>query len=192
MSELENTPVADSGEQCSLPRRVQLNNLVLFALCTGMQYLAAPVLYVGITQASLCEKLGANARVANLPATMFFALTAMPVLLAWLSPGIVSLRRNLSICYGSTAAMLFVTSLVLSMPVADSVKIGVVILQGAVSGAAGPTAIALLWEMVGRGSDERRRGLALGLAFGAGPVLAVIGSFVQTLLLVSSFCCICR
>ena len=79
MSEPENTPVADSGEQCSLPRRVQLNNLVLFALCTGMQYLAAPVLYVGITQASLCEKLGANARVANLPATMFFALTAMPV-----------------------------------------------------------------------------------------------------------------
>ena len=61
MSDLENTPVQDSSEQCSLPRRVQLNNLVLFALCTGMQYLAAPVLYVGITQASLCEKLGADA-----------------------------------------------------------------------------------------------------------------------------------
>ncbi|MCH2589004.1 MAG: hypothetical protein MK004_11120 [Planctomycetales bacterium] len=187
MSDLENTPVQDSSEQCSLPRRVQLNNLVLFALCTGMQYLAAPVLYVGITQASLCEKLGADARVANLPATMFFALTAMPVLLAWLSPGIGSLRRNLSICYGSTATMLGVTALVLSMPVADSVKLGVVILQGAVSGAAGPTAIALLWEMVGRGSDERRRGLALGLAFGAGPVLAVIGSFAQAVLMGGTF-----
>jgi len=126
MSDLENTPVENVGEQCSLPRRVQLNNLVLFALCTGMQYLAAPVLYVGITQASLCEKLGADARVANLPATMFFAFTAMPVLLAWLSPGISSLRRNLSICYGSTATMLGVTALVLSMPVADSVKLGVV------------------------------------------------------------------
>ena len=183
----EMTPVADAGDRCPLSPRVQLANLVLFALCTGMQYLAAPVLYVGITQASLCKVLGADARVSNLPATMFFALTAVVVLVAWLSPGIRSLRRNLSICYASTAVMLLVTAAVLALPVADEIKIGVVILQGAVSGAAGPTAIALLWEMVGRGSDERRRGLALGLAFGAGPVLAVIGSFGQTVLLGGSF-----
>ncbi|MDP7277194.1 MAG: hypothetical protein QF363_17070 [Planctomycetaceae bacterium] len=187
MSESEISPVVDTSSQCPLPSRVQLANLVLFALCTGMQYLAAPVLYVGITQASLCKALGADARVSNLPATMFFALTAVPVLLAWLSPGIGSLRRNLSICYASTALMLLVTALVLALPVSNEIKIGVVILQGAVSGAAGPTAIALLWEMVGRGSDEKRRGLALGLAFGAGPILAVIGSFGQTVLLGGSF-----
>ena len=34
--------------------------------------------YVGITQASLCNKLGADARTANLPGTLFFAMTAMP------------------------------------------------------------------------------------------------------------------
>jgi hypothetical protein len=36
---------------------------------------------------------------------------------------------------------------------------------------------------MGRGSDESRRGLALGLAFGAGPLLAVLGSLGQTALL---------
>ena len=187
MDEPAKEPVENEAGQCPLGKSDQLRNLVLFALCTGMQYLAAPVLYVGITQASLCEKLGADARVANLPATLYFSFTAMPVLLAWLSPGIGSLRRNLSACYASTATMLVVTAVVLSMPVSDSIKIGVVILQGAVSGAAGPTAIALLWEMIGRGSDGKRRGLALGLAFGAGPVLAVIGSYVQTLLLGGTF-----
>lgn len=46
-----------------------------------------------------------------------------------------------------------------------------------------PAAIAFLWEVMGRGSDESRRGLALGLAFGAGPMLAVLGSLGQTALL---------
>jgi len=188
MTETDSSPQGDpASPECSLEPRLQVSNLVYFAMCTGMQYLAAPVLYVGITQASLCKALGADARVSNLPATMFFAFTAVVVLVAWLSPGIGSLRRNLSICYASTSVMLFVTAFVLAMPVSAEIKIGVVILQGAVSGAAMPTAIALLWEIVGRGSDERRRGMALGLAFGAGPILAVVGSFVQTLLLGGKF-----
>jgi hypothetical protein len=36
---------------------------------------------------------------------------------------------------------------------------------------------------IGRGSAESRRGLALSLAFGVGPLLAVLGSFGQTALL---------
>lgn len=46
-----------------------------------------------------------------------------------------------------------------------------------------PAATALLWEAVGRGTDESRRGLTLSLAFGAGPILAVVGSFGQMALL---------
>ena len=63
---------------CGLSWPEQRRNLILFALCTGTQYLAAPVLYVGITQASLCDRLGADARTSNLPGTLFFAMTAMP------------------------------------------------------------------------------------------------------------------
>lgn len=155
----------------------------MFAVCTGTQYLAAPILYVGITQASLCDRLGADARTGNLPGTLFFAMTAMPALLAWLSPKVASLRRNLSLCYFISGLMLALMAVTLASPVSDQTKIAMVILQGGVSGAVMPAAIGLLWEVIGRGSDESRRGLALSLAFGAGPLLAVLGSFGQSYLL---------
>lgn len=172
-----------SSAGCGLSWPEQRRNLILFALCTGTQYLAAPVLYVGITQASLCDRLGADARTSNLPGTLFFAMTAMPALYAWLSPGVGALRRNLGLLYGTSAIMLAMLAITLSLPVSDSFKLGMVILQGGVSGAVMPAAIGLLWEVMGRGSDESRRGLALGLAFGAGPLLAVLGSLGQTALL---------
>jgi hypothetical protein len=148
-----------------------------------MQYFAAPVLYVGTTQASLCSRLGADARTANLPGTLYFAMTAMPALMAWLSPRVSSLKRNLCLCYAASAVMLTALAVTLSLPVSNQVKIAMVILQGGVSGAVMPAAIAFLWEVVARGSDESRRGIALGLAFGAGPLLAVLGSFGQTALM---------
>ena len=172
-----------SSAGCGLSWPEQRRNLILFALCTGTQYLAAPVLYVGITQASLCDRLGADARTSNLPGTLFFAMTAMPALYAWLSPGVGALRRNLGLLYGTSAIMLTMLAITLSLPVSDSFKLGMVILQGGVSGAVMPAAIGLLWEVMGRGSDESRRGLALGLAFGVGPILAVLGSLGQTALL---------
>src|SRR3954462_6404654 len=95
-----------SGSSCPLSWPEQRINLIVFATCTGTQYLAAPVLYVGITQASLCDRLGADARTANLPGTLFFAMTAMPALIAWLSPRVASLKRNLCLCYGTSALML--------------------------------------------------------------------------------------
>ncbi len=168
---------------CALSWPEQRRNLILFACCTAMQYLAAPVLYVGITQASLCNRLDADARTSNLPGTLYFAMTAMPALIAWVSPRVSALKRNLMICYGVTALMLAATALAVASPLPNWVKLSVVILQGGVSGAAVPTAIALLWEVIGRGSAESRRGLALSLAFGVGPLLAVLGSFAQTALL---------
>ena len=167
----------------ALSRAKQRQNLVLFALCTGLQYLAAPVLYVGITQASLCDRLGASAKVANLPATFFFALTVMPAVAAWMFPRVSQLKRNLSICYAANAVVMGLIAAALASSISDNTKILLVVLQGAVCGATIPTAIALLWEVIGRGADESRRGVALGLAFGAGPALAVVGSVGQVALL---------
>lgn len=79
--------------------------------------------------------------------------------------------------------MLASLAIVLSLPVSNQTKLAMVIVQGAVSGAVMPSAVAFLWEVIARGSDESRRGIALGLAFGAGPLLAVLGSFVQTALM---------
>lgn len=170
-------------DACPLSWPEQRRNLILFAACTSMQYLAAPVLYVGITQASLCDRLGASARTANLPGTLFFAMTAIPALVAWLSPKVSSLKRNLSLCYTASAMMLATISVCLALPISDDIKIAVVVLQGAVTGTVMPLAIALLWEAIGRGVDEAHRGLAMSMGFGFGPIMAVLGSLAQTALL---------
>ncbi|MDA1054770.1 MAG: hypothetical protein O3C40_30450 [Planctomycetota bacterium] len=169
--------------KCPLSLAEQRRNMILFAGCTGLQYLSAPVLYVGITQASLCDHLGADAKLANLPGTFYFAMTAVPALIAWLFPYVSYLKRNLVACYSVSATMLAAMALALIVPLPDNVRIGFVILQGAVSGIAMPAAIAFLWEAIGRGTESSRRGLALSLAFGAGPMLAVVGSLGSQLLL---------
>jgi MFS family permease len=159
-----------------LNRAQQTRNVIVFSACTCLQYLAAPVLYVGMTQASLCKRVGASPKISNLPETAFFVMTVTPVLLAWWLPGVVFLKRMLAICYLAAGGALALVAIALVAPLSDEVRIASVIVQGAVSGAAMPTAIALLWEAIGRGVPESRRGLALGLAFGIGPFLAFAAS----------------
>ena len=43
----------------------------VFTLCYVLIYISAPVLYVGVVQAALCDKLGAGATLANLPASTY-------------------------------------------------------------------------------------------------------------------------
>ena len=179
-NESEKKAVTDT---CPLGWPDQRRNLILFAACTGMQYLAAPVVYVGITQASLCDRLGASVSTSNLPGTLFFAMTVMPTLIAWLSPQVSVLKRNLSLCYATSGLMMAIMSITLASPASNEFKIAIVVLQGGVTGAVMPAAIGMLWETVGRGIAESRRGLAMSLGFGLGPVMAVIGSLTQTTLL---------
>jgi MFS family permease len=167
----------------SLSRSDQSRNLLLFGACTGAIYLAAPVGYVGVTQASLCRELHASDTAANLPATVYFSLTVMPVVLAWLFPAVRMLKRNLACCFLFNGAAMATVGMSLISPWSDQAKIGVVIAQAAVCGATMPAAIAFLWELIGRGASEARRGWALSLAFGAGPLLAVLGSLGSQLLL---------
>lgn len=166
-----------------LAASAQTRNVILFSACTCLQYLAAPVLYVGMTQAALCKKLGASPVAANLPETAFFWMTVTPVFLAWWLPGVVFLKRMLATCYLAAAGGLALVALSLVAPVSNEVKIAAVVIQGAVSGAAMPTAIALLWEAIGRGVAESRRGFALALAFGFGPFLAFASSLTSQQLL---------
>lgn len=172
---------------CPLPRDAQTRNLLLFATCTGLQYLAAPVGYVGVTQASLCNHLEATATVANLPATIFFACTAVPLLIAWFIPYVSYLKRALFTCYLVNSLALIGVAGVLIASWASEVKIAAVIGQAAVAGMTMPAAIMFLWEIVGRGVDERRRGPALALAFGVGPILAAVSSFGSQLILAGRF-----
>ncbi|RPI81154.1 MAG: hypothetical protein EHM42_11095 [Planctomycetaceae bacterium] len=166
-----------------LPAAVQTRNLLLFAGCVGMQYLAAPVLYVGSTHAALLDKLDSSNAFANSPESLYLAFTVVPVLVASLFPGIRWLKPLLAACYllAALGTGLVAASVWLGL---SSRLIGyAVVLQGILTGISIPTAITLVWEAMGRGVAESRRGITLGLAYGGGPVLAALGSLGSQALL---------
>jgi hypothetical protein len=70
-----------------------------------------------------------------------------------------------------------VTAALLS-PVSNEVQIATVIAHGAVTGGTLSLAIALLFEILGRGVSTVRRGHALGLGYGIGPIFAVVGALI--------------
>jgi len=173
------------ANECSLDGTAQTRNLLLFAGCTALQYLAAPIGYVTV-QASLCKLLGADDATANLPQSVYLALTFAPVIFAWLVPYVGWLKRNLVMCYGTAAVSQALVAVALLTSLSAEAKIAIVIAQCAVAGIVAPSGIAFLWEVLGRGATERGRGLALSLAFGIGPVFAALGSLGSQLVLKGS------
>lgn len=189
----EANDVPPAASDCPLPAHEQTQNLILYSVNVTLIYIGAPVLYVGITQASLCEKLNASKTVSNLPSTLYFWMTLCPLFVAWYFCAVRQLKPVLVACYLTAAltgaavvgALLFPTPPAISntitgfndwlpeyfrLPV-DWV-VPAVLLHSGVLGAALVTVSTYQWEMIGRGVSESRRGQALGLAFGVGPILA--------------------
>jgi hypothetical protein len=195
------SPVATSD--CPLSRREQTRNLVIFGTNVSLIYLGAPVLYVGLTQAALCERLGASKTIANLPGSVYFWMTPLPIVVAWYFSAVRLLKPVLVATYlivAGTGAMV-VTTLLIPTPewVKDALVtmtqwlpgnlqpppdwiIPAMLVQSAVLGCALGVVATYQWEVLGRGVAESRRGQALALAFGVGPSFAVVGSHVQVLL----------
>lgn len=171
---------APAADTCPLSQAQQTRNMWIYAITFWMQYLAAPVTYLGSTQATLCQDLGASVTVANLPSTLFFAFAFGPLLLAWYSPFVRTLRINSVLCFAANATSMVAVAVVLVLPLPAWLKITVVIVQSAIAGVAGPAAGGVfLWEALARGVAQSRRGEALAITFGAGPLLAVVGSYIQ-------------
>jgi MFS family permease len=159
-----------------LSDRDQTRNLVLYASNISLIYLSAPVLYVGIVQAALCERLGASDTISNLPSTAYLGLAAFPVLVAWFLPQVRLLKRVLTASFAVIAAMGAGVAVMLVLPLPNWAKIAALVAHGAVLGCANGVVATFQWEVLGRGVAESRRGKAFSLAFGAGPILAVLGS----------------
>src|SRR5207247_7158137 len=84
---------------------MDLANGRIFLLSYLLIYLAAPVTYIGVVQAALCDKLGTGATVANLPFAFYQLGQFAPILFAWLIPH--SLERSTVVWANSlTAAVL--------------------------------------------------------------------------------------
>src|SRR5437899_3102229 len=71
---------------CFVSPSVDRRNGLIFCVSYLLIYFAAPVVYVGVVQAALCDKLGASATIANLPASAFLFGTVASFFLTWLIP----------------------------------------------------------------------------------------------------------
>jgi hypothetical protein len=64
------TETTTASSDVITPEMDRINGLIFFVSYV-LVYLAAPVIYVDVVQAALCDKLGASTAVANLPASAF-------------------------------------------------------------------------------------------------------------------------
>ncbi|HVC98274.1 MAG TPA: hypothetical protein VND64_31675 [Pirellulales bacterium] len=172
-------PLLLTDDDCPLPAATQRWNICCFAGIWCLYYLAAPVSYIGITHANLLKSLGQTTIAANLPSALYLATSVFPVLIAWFLPHPKLLTpllvAALSVEASATAAL---AALLWLRPPSEFVSAGV-IAHGAIFGAAGGVVLTTMWELVRRGVSTSRRGYALGLSFGIGPLLACVGSLGQ-------------
>lgn len=175
-------------ETCTLSDRDQTRNVLIVAVNTALSYLAAPVMYVDTIHTALMHQLqqqGGKPRdwVSNLPASAYMVLSVLPLFVAWAFPQIRLLRRILVTCYLSLALVSALVCVVLLLPAPWWIKAALVVVHGAVVGGARTVGVAAEFEALGVGVAPARRGQALALAYGIGPVLAVVGSLLSQLLL---------
>lgn len=170
--------------ECLLPAPHQQRNVWLYAFNVAMAYFAAPVMYVGVLQSALCKSLETNDFVANLSGSAYLLACPFPVLVALMFPQVRALQRLLLAGYLAEATISFVFLLTLysgSRPLI----LTMLVVHAAVLGCANGVVGTCLWEILGRGVSDKRRGMAFLLAFGVGPAFAVVGSLSAQLILSS-------
>ena len=168
---------------CPLAHGQQTRNVLLYGANVALVYLAAPVLYVGLVGAALCKRLDASDTVSNLPTTAYFWATILAILVAWYFPFVRVLKPVLIGAYLSTATAAAVVAASLVLQENRLVVIAALLGYAVVLGITLQTISTFQWEVLARGVSARRRGQALALAFGGGPVLAVVGSLISQLIL---------
>jgi hypothetical protein len=168
---------------CPLEGKLQIRNCRIYAAQISLTYLAAPTLYVGFVQAGLCKRLHTSDTIANLPSTVYLAMTGVPVLVTWLYPEARQFKPIMARAYGLMALIGLLLAAVLLAPVSSSLTVGALLVHAAVLGAGNGITNIMGWEALNRGVSAQLRGKALGLAFGWGPAFAVLGSLGAQLLL---------
>ncbi|HKI35030.1 MAG TPA: MFS transporter [Gemmataceae bacterium] len=173
---------AAAPPDCPLTHREQTRNLLIYTANWALLYLASPVTYVGLLQATLLKRLGYSDAVSNLPASVYLWTTPLPVLVAWYFPQVRLLKRLMVFAFAVVGAMGALAAAAVLWLGPDWV-LAALLVAAAVLGCAIGVIGTCLWEVLGRGVSESRRGQALGLAFGVGPVFAVLASLASQVVL---------
>ncbi len=175
-------PTSGAAADCLLPRQQQRRNLLIYGANWGLIYLASPVTYVGVVQAAFLNRLEFDTTMANLPTGVYLWTSPLAVLIVWAFPQVRMLKPLLIGSFLLTAGMGGLVTAAAVLLNREAVLLALSA-HAAVWGCCNGVVFACQWEMVGRGIAEARRGLALALAFGAGPVLAVLAAVGSQLIL---------
>lgn len=172
----------DQPETNTITAGMDRKNSRIFAASNMLIYFASPVVYVGIAQAALCDKLGASATVANLPVSAYFFGFFAPVLLAWLIP--YRLEKSAVVTANLvTSSSLVLVALSLFLPFEDGFRLVAVIGQGLILGFADSISIVYMYQCLNRGTNLPARAKALKWSFSLGPLFAVAGNLLAQFIL---------
>ena len=152
-------------------------NGLIFLVSTSLIYFAAPVTYVGVVQAGLCDRLGASATVANLPSSAYLAGYLFPIFLSWLVPKARE-RAVVGVAFTLMAISLALVSMSLVIPLGNSIRIATVTGQGLVMGLCASVAQVYMLQCLKRGCTEEGIAKTFKLTYALGPVAAVVGSLL--------------
>lgn len=169
-------------QDCPLSDQEQTRNLLIFGANWSLTYLAAPAVYIGVTQAALCERLGMDEAASNLPSSIYLSMAGASVLIAWYFPKVRQLKPILVV----SCLMIALGGLIVSGSLLVSKSEWVyraILLHALTVGIFLTTINTFQWEMVRRGVSTARRGQVLGVAFGVGPLFAVVSSLASQALL---------
>jgi MFS family permease len=155
-------------------RMDRLNGLIFFSSYVFV-YLAAPVLYVGVVQAALCDKLGASATVSNLPSTAWLFGNLAPLFFASAIPHRLE-RATVVVSNLLMGVLLGAVCAALAFPLSNTLRIVVVIGQGLILGVTGAISQVYMTQCLGRGTTPEGRVRALKVTFTFTPIAAVVGS----------------
>ncbi len=158
----------------------------LFMLSYVLIYFAAPVLYIDVVQATLCNKLGASATVANLPAGLYFAGGIAPIICSLLVP--YRLERAMVVI--SSTVITFIIGLVcitLLLRLPPGITIFAVVLQGLLVGLGNGISGVYTLQCLARGTTLVGRARALKRTFSVTPLFAVLGSLGAQYILKGGF-----
>jgi MFS family permease len=161
---------------------MERQNLWIFSASCALIYFAAPVFYVGVVQAALCDKLGANAALANLPAAGYNIGFLAPFIAACLIPTRCEKKTMVLACL-LVAVGAAACCLALILPVSNGIRIAIVVCQGTITGFADSIATVYRYQCLGRGTTPKGRARTLKIAFTIGPLCAVAGSLTAQFIL---------
>ncbi len=167
------------GDDCSLSVRQQWQNIFCYAAFWCIVYLSAPVSYVGLTHGNLLKALGNNDKISNLPSAFYMWLSIVPVLTSWFLPQAKFVKPLALSAVGAMIVMTTIVGLVLLTGQSSGLATIAVIAHGAVWGGANGVLTSAIWDLLRRGVSSSRRGMALGAAFGIGPICACVGALLQ-------------